>query len=740
MKILLLGLGDSPIRSEFGSILCENYLERKIGDHEIITFGYNKGVDIQIDVKDEFKEVLNRLPRGWLPDLCILWEVEWNLLPKGIESASFPIVALISDWDYDVSLSRNWVKCVDLIVTISEFEKDAFQTIGAQKVIVFYYIGIMKKFFDRSRKMIKDRKYDVVYTYNTAGLNDIMHTDRCKWILRLCSLGDKYNIVIETPLSYEGYVSLLRDSKLAFSHHRFGSMSPRVLEAGAQGCVVLETSDKTNDHFLVDKEFISVNEEDFSEKIERYLKDVNTLQEMSTHFYRKVTKNFESRSRFLQLLELINKELDHKTHLRKTTSIPEDERFILRGEYYYYSFFRFLEFKHYKSAGRSIFMNIENELLLLSIEEFKKAIDIKPTPRAIVNLAIAQASFDFLFNPNKIEKSCKDVTSLLNDIISSYPSYVMAHYNLGLLQMRIGNNEEALRVFTTALKLFNDKKGFVDLWCLQNRDFELSNKILRPYLNSNLMLLCEGEEVNAMENIRKLYQAVVSYFISKIEEKNGHIYKVLDALLEAYSLYPECALIAKDAAKTLAILGHKEKSLEIYKEAINLLPINIDLRIEYINLLYYYQMDIEAMEEIDKTLKTIKRVRKLKGRAKEVEALIEGFGRFTESPAYSFDRSKEKLLHDWIALLYNYLRKDSTNLKLVLRIVELLNEQGRMNEALEVFEHFISNIKDKNIKDKEIYFEITKTYEWFQKLYKRRYVVLDKKLSKLQRELFNLAQ
>jgi hypothetical protein len=58
-----------------------------------------------------------------------------------------------------------------------------------------------------------------------------------------------------------------------------------------------------------------------------------------------------------------------------------------------------------------------------------------------------------------------------------------------------------------------------------------------------------------------------------------------------------------------------------------------------------------------------------------------------------------------------------------------------MNEALEVLEHFILNIKDK-----EVYSEITKTYESLQKLYKRRYVVFDKKLSKLQRELFNLAK
>jgi tetratricopeptide (TPR) repeat protein len=738
MKILLFGLGNSPIRSEFGSLLCENYLKQHIPGHEIMTFGYNEGVNIRIDIGDGFEEVIKRLPENWIPDFCLLWEIEWSLLPKGMESVPFPIVALISDWDYDISLLKRWIECVDLIITTSEFEKNAFQIIGGQKVLTFYYIGIMKEFFNKSPKKIGERKYDIFYTYITAGLNDILYPNRCKWILRLCSLADKYNILIESALGYKDYLSLLRDSKLAFSHHRFESMSPRALEAGAQGCIVVEVGSETSKYFLSDKEFISLNEKDFQEMIEQHLKDINTLQKMSDRFYTKITQNFESRSRFLQLLELINKELDHKMHLRKTASISEDERFIRRGEYYYYSFFRFLDFKHYRSPGKSripgksksIFMDKESKLLLLSIEEFKKAINIKPTPRAIVNFVVAQASFDFLFNSNKMEKSCEDGISLLNDIISSYPSYVMAHYNLGLLQMRIGNNEEALRIFHTALKLFKDKKSFVDPWCLQNRDFELFNKILRPYLNRNLLLLCKGEEDEAMRNIRKLHQAMLLYLASKIEEKNGHIYKVLDILLEAYSLHSECALIAKDAAKTLAILGHKEKSLEMYRKAIDLLPINIDLRIEYINLLYYHQMDSKVIEEIDEILKIIKRVRKLNGKAKEVEALMERFRRFTKSP-YSYDRSKEKLLHDWIVLLCNYLKKDSTNLKLVLRIVELLNESGRMNEALEVLERFILNIKDKEV-ERAVYSEITKIYKWIQNECKERHVIFKEKLSRLQ--------
>lgn len=87
MRVLLLGLGNAPPRFHFASIHCENYLERNTEGHEIITFGYNEGVDIQINTDDGFEKVVQNLPHGWIPDCCILWEVDWNLLPKGIENA-----------------------------------------------------------------------------------------------------------------------------------------------------------------------------------------------------------------------------------------------------------------------------------------------------------------------------------------------------------------------------------------------------------------------------------------------------------------------------------------------------------------------------------------------------------------------------------------------------------------------------------------------------------------------------
>ncbi|MBI5409052.1 MAG: tetratricopeptide repeat protein [Nitrospirae bacterium] len=680
MKVLLLGIGDSPIKSKFKSNHCDNFISRHMAGHEIITFGYNDGVDVKIDVNDDFSEVLKKLPDGWKPDVCILWEIEWSLVPKGMEAAPFPTVALLADWDYDVPFSKACMEATDFAVAISEFERNALRAIGGGKVYAFHYVGIMEEFISRSPRPMRDRKYDILYT---TFIDDVMHPDRSQWILRLCSLSDKYKVLIETHLpGYKDYIELLGQAKLALSHHRYGSMSGRVLEAGGQGAVVIETGNDAGRYFLPEKEIVFAGDENLSAKLEQRLNDMTSLQETSDAIHLKVSGEFDSQKRFLAFLNFIDRHVKQSTPAKAKKDCSEYEELMRRGELYYYS--------HFRNSQNSFIVDANDKLLLSAVGCFEKAAAVKPTPETMTAAAISKAAHGFLYEPDRMaQEDGGEAVSLLKNIISSYPSYVMAHYNLGLIYMRVGKFTEALSHFKAVLELFGDRKSVLDTWCLHNRDFDLSNVIIRKPLNQNLLLFCKGEKNKALENIRSLYRGATLYFISLIENRMGRIYKSLDAIVEAYNLYPGSGFIVRHAAQKLALLGFKEESLKLYREAVNLLPLEVNHRIEYIKILYLYKMDGELRDELRNVLKIANTISHFREKTSELRNVMEQLSGNGKNTGCSHDPVKEIMINNYVEQLYGYLRKEPADLRVVIRIAELWNELGRVDKSLEIVEDYV---------------------------------------------------
>lgn len=683
MKILLLGIGNSPVRSKFVSNHCENYMG-DIEGHEILTFGYNEGVDIKIETDADFREVLARLPAGWQPDCCILWEAEWNLLPPGIESAPFPTFALISDWDYDIHLAECYVKSVDCVIALSDFEKEALRALGARRVEVFHYVGAMREYFAVPPKRMEERKYDILYT---SFIDDNAHPDRSAWIMKLCGISERYRVLIAPHLpGYKDYITLLKDSKLVLSHHRYGSMSGRVMEAGSQGTVVMDTGPDIRNYFEPDKEYIPVTADDFLDQVERHLNDPAGLQAMSERFYKKVTGDYESRNRLSRLIGFIGDLLECK---ERVTGIKETEDISDRGAIYYYAFFR--------TAQGPFIVNAGSRLLLMSIEEFKKAAGLEPSAKALTNLAVAETAHGSLYNPDEfLRAGIRPCIEMLKEAIRSCPEYVMAYFNLGLLYYRSHDYNNAMEVFKVALKLFEDRNSDLDVRCLHNRDYDLFNRFLRKPLNAALMLLSRGKEKKATRDIRSLYRSFVLYLISMIEEKNNKIYLALDTLLEASRLYPGSGSMLTEAAGKLALLGFRKKSIELYKKAIGLGPLSPDPRLDYIKLMYLYGMDNELAAEIKKLLVIVESVQQFKGTKAAVRKLLDSFTRFNRNPVYSFDTVRDNVLEIWFDKLFLFYRSDLFNYRLVLRIVEILCELGRTDKAFLIMEDYIGRFKGKN--------------------------------------------
>ncbi|RJQ52208.1 MAG: hypothetical protein C4526_08620 [Nitrospiraceae bacterium] len=674
MKILLLGLGDSPVRSRFIANHCENFIG-DIVEHEILTFGYNDGVDIKIGIGDDFSQVFNKLPEGWQPDFCLFWEIEWNLLPEGIEKVPCPTVALISDWDYDIHLSKLYAESFDLVIVIADFEKEALQAIGANKVEVFDRAWAMKEFINASPKAMKDRKYDIVYT---TFIDNSLHPERSAWVSRLCGLSDKYNILIENHLpGYKDYMALLGNARLVFSHHRFGSMSGRVFEAGSQGAVVVDTGASVSKLLDPDRDYISVTADNFSSKIEGILSDTKRLQRMSGRIHRKVSGNYEARDHFRRFLKFVDDRLKLERTLSEAVNAEEAENLIKKGTIYYYSYFR-------TSQGPSI-VDGRRRLLLLSAEKFEEAAGPGPSARARTNLAIAKAAYGFLFGRKQFfDSGVDDCIDILKGVTGNCPQYAMAHFNIGLLYLRVGKFSEALDNLKTALQLFKDENSDVDIWCLHNRDYDLFNDFLRKELNDNLFLYCRGDNEKAVKKTRNLYQSFIYYLIALIEEKNRKVYSALEALRKSERLCPDSRLTLTMLVQKLVLLGYKEEGLEMYGKAIGLMPVNIALRLEYIKVLYLYHMDKQAIDEIRILLRTIKTVSRYKNKSSEIKTALDNFTRLKRNPGYSFDPGRENVLNGWLGMLMSCLKKDPKNINLISRIVAILHELGRTGNSLEL--------------------------------------------------------
>ena len=691
-RVLLMGVGKHTVRTIIHNIFFENYIDNCMSGFEIITFGYNDGVDICIGADDDFSKVYNTLPNGWMPDMCILPDCEFLLLPKGIENAPFFTVYISYDWDYHVHTTRTFVESVDMTIHDGDISIASLGALGANKIDRFYPHGIRKEFFDPAPRKIRDRKYDILYA---TSIDDVVWPDRSEWIIKLCELADKYKIHIVPHTTYHAYFELLKDSKIAFSHNRIGEMSLRVMEASSQGAVTVETGHAVRRYFTPDEEYIPVTMEDVEEQVKRYLNDADRLQEISDRVYNKALHEFEPRGLFIKMLEKFYRDLENQKDLkRRFSNLTGSEKHIRRGEIYYFLFFECVN-------GRGWINNFKG-LLQLSIDEFKKAVAMEPTPRGKLDTAIAEAAFCFYFHKGDLNSDRTGrVVAAFDKIIDEHPSYALAYFNLGLAHLRAGNQDEAISIFTEALKILDDPGSIVDPWCLYSTEMEMdTGKIftLGKALNSNLVLFGRGSEKEAVANIRRLYQAAILCYLSYLYEKRGMLFEALDALIKSHDLHQESGMVVTVIARKLAILGFTEESLVMYRKAVKLLPFNIEFRLEYITLLYLCQMDSEAVTEINNILTMTRKVHNFKDKLPLIHKTIKEFTRYQNTPGYAHDICKETTLNNYIKIIYQSLKKRPCDTRLLLRIIKILEDQGRVDKIFEFAEEYTDHcIKAGNI-------------------------------------------
>lgn len=679
MNVLLFSIGDSPVKGRYVSNHPESFIRWEMGGHEILTFGYNPGVDIRIGVDEPFENVIRGLPAGWVPDCCLLWGVEWTLLPKGIEEAPCPTLALISDWDYDVPLSRRCLESVDAVVSHAETEREPLLALGARKAFVYEYVGVLEEFLQTPPKPVRERKHDIVYTTH---LDDVQHPERSQWVMRLCSLAVRYNVLIETHLpGYRDYMRLIEDAKLVFSTHRFGSMSGRVLEASGRGAVALETGVEAHRHLAPEIEFVPVTEEGLAAEVERVLGDPERLQAMSDAAHRKVLDTYGARQRFIGLLSFIEAALAERPSRERKSLTWESGEAARRGETLFYAFFRTRGTGHIGGDG--------SVLLRLCVEELRRAAEREPTPRSMTNMAVALLAMGLSEHPEeRAEAAVLEPARILEEVAASSPGYVTAHVHLGVLWFRIGRFEQALKSLARAGRLLEDGSGDLDIWALQSRDFRLFNEFLRRPLNLELIRWCRGEEQVAEAAIRRLHQGYVQFLISMVEERRGRAGEAAEAAARSCAFAPESGVAAARAAALLARMGRREESLALYRRAVTLCPMIMGVRLEFIRYLYYCGLTKDLSREIDTAFILCQAIGSLRSKLDELRHLVDTFTLRREDSVYSYDIARESVVRDWLKSLHSDIQKDPENIPVLQRIADLWAELGRWEKVAQIVEDY----------------------------------------------------
>jgi hypothetical protein len=86
-----------------------------------------------------------------------------------------------------------------------------------------------------------------------------------------------------------------------------------------------------------------------------------------------------------------------------------------------------------------------------------------------------------------------------------------------------------------------------------------------------------------------------------------------------------------------------------------------------------------------------------------IHKTIKEFTRYQNAPGYAHDICRDTILNSYIEIIYKSLKKRPYDTRLLLRIIKILEDQGRVDKIFEFVEEYTDNcIKSGNITTKHI--------------------------------------
>ena len=553
LRILVQGRNEPP-PSSFGIVSA-----MKQTTSEVISIGYQESDDLTLEPYEDMTSVLNRLPRGWRPDLFLCYQLESNLFPVGLDRLDCPAIGYMSDYDSRVHTAYHRAQEFDLMaVTGSGDHWEVSQGFRLPTVAFPKAVGIAAKAFADVDVASKD--CDVFCSGTSMTLYQV---DKGQLAYRLMQLADTYRVRVRQGfLPASDYVQATARSRVVFSFVRRQPVwSSRVLEALAAGAVALYQEGSGLDLFFREDEgAIPYREENLELVVARVLNQwTDTYASAALRGRARVLKEFD-------LVVCMERFLKHLA-LTAMAAPPVRGR---RGEH-----------EHHASRRNPPYLRGAFVVSPLQKKRVWKAAFLKtadrirsiPSERRTCSdfnlLAFAHFAIGYrIWQARSFESSSrgpatdipplKDSLAAFKESLRHYPQSMALRFNYGRVCYYLGYHRVAYRIFG---ELLTDQAlqldPLDDLW---GDDFGNRELAFRAYIDEVIEYLVTRNPVS-LERMRAIVLSSVWCYRSRLEHLMGNGELAVQSSASALRTMPYHAPLHEQFCDVAAAVSRPDRSL-----------------------------------------------------------------------------------------------------------------------------------------------------------------------------------
>lgn len=218
---------ETPSRDYFGAI-------RGNKRFDVVNVGPSANADVVLRPGMTLDQVHRKLA-GWRPDFFYSHQLEYQLLPVGLERAPYPVIGHVGDLDLHWPNSRRALRAFDVLTVVGSYDWRQARALTDRPVVV--YPKIYAALRPPAEGGPKDRPFDLSFS---GEITDPFRFDTQMLFDELTAVSDAFPMIDKCGLSEAAFYELLARTKVVPTYvRRWGAFSTRGLEALSAGCCIL---------------------------------------------------------------------------------------------------------------------------------------------------------------------------------------------------------------------------------------------------------------------------------------------------------------------------------------------------------------------------------------------------------------------------------------------------------------------------------------------------------------------
>ena len=263
---------------------------------ELVTFGPTDRMDVDgvrfpFDVAFDpstgsWDELAARLPRGFRPDVLMLWWPDQEPLPAGLEHCPVPVVGVVSVYNLSLPYLAGLWPFFDLVLC-DRAGQELFRRLSFADVRYWCQYA-HKRPFHRLMPEVGARDIDLGFAGN---LNPVVQRERAPWLARVQALAAR-GVAAEVRSGIRGaaYGAFLNRCRIGWNRSIRGEMNLRAFEVPACGALLLMEREnlEVREFFVPDEECVLHSHDDFEATVESLLADPARMRRIAAAGHRRV--------------------------------------------------------------------------------------------------------------------------------------------------------------------------------------------------------------------------------------------------------------------------------------------------------------------------------------------------------------------------------------------------------------------------------------------------------------------